>query len=65
MICPWCQSGDDDGSGSHGICSNCADAMLLQSVQRQFDKVESYVEANARQFAVECEQILRQEQVAA
>lgn len=65
MICPWCQSGEDDSSGSHGICGDCADAILLASAQRQFDKVESYVERNARQFAVECEQILSEGQVAA
>ena len=64
MNCAWCGS-NPDGTDSHGICSNCAEGLLLQSVQRQFDKVESYVEANARQFAVECEQILSQEQVAA
>ena len=61
MICAWCQSGEDDGSDSHSICDDCAETMLLQSVQRQFDKVESYVEANARQFASECEALLENE----
>ena len=55
MICPWCQTGEDDGSNSHGICDDCATRMAEQSAQRQFDKVPSYVEVQAALFAQECD----------
>lgn len=43
MNCCWCGA-NDDGSDSHGICDACTEAMILQSLQRQFDRVPSYVE---------------------
>lgn len=60
MNCAWCGS-NDDGSDSHGICSECEEVLRLQSMQRQFERVLSYVEQNARQFAAECDELLSQE----
>jgi hypothetical protein len=57
MNCAWCGA-DDDGSNSHGICDECRATMELQSAQRQFDKVPSYVEVQAALFVQECDEIL-------
>lgn len=62
MNCAWCGAGAD-GSDSHGICQSCSDAIELQSVQRQFDKVPSYFEMNAAAFAQERKEILEDAEV--
>jgi len=43
MNCCWCGA-NPDGTDSHGICPECAESILLQSLQRQFDRIPSYVE---------------------
>ena len=62
MNCAWCGANADD-SDSHGVCQNCADALVLQSLQRQFDRISSYVETNAAALAQECDAVLRQQAV--
>jgi hypothetical protein len=62
MNCAWCCPSDN---GTDGICDSCAENMILQSAQRQFERVPSYAETNARQFAAECDEILSQEEIAA
>ena len=62
--CGWCGA-NADGSQSHGICDDCAALLELQSAQRQFDKVPSYVEQNAAAFARECNEILENAEVCA
>lgn len=40
--CAWCPGSDEDNS--HGICDEHAEELLIQSSQRQFDRVPSYIE---------------------
>lgn len=64
MNCAWCGQ-NADGSDSHGICQACSDNLAEQSALRQFNKIVSYVERNAREFVAECDQILSGMEVAA
>jgi len=60
MNCAWCGA-NDNHSDSHGICHDCADEMLLQSAQRQYDKTPSYVETQAALAAKEWDAILSEQ----
>jgi len=40
--CAWCPGSAEDHS--HGICDEHAEKLLIQSSQRQFDRVPSYIE---------------------
>ena len=39
--CAWCHGSNEENS--HGICDEHAEELLIQSSQRQFDRVPSYV----------------------
>lgn len=60
MNCAWCGR-NADGSDSHGICQECSDNLKAQSAWRQLNKVESYVERNAREMVTECDQYLSEQ----
>lgn len=64
MNCGWCGA-NADGSDSHGICQKCSDKLAEQSALRQFNKVESYFEKNAREMVVECDELLQKVSVPA
>ena len=51
LPCAWCHPPTEDTppETSHGVCIPHRDAILVQSAQRQFDKVPSYV-GNRRSF---------------
>jgi hypothetical protein len=58
--CAWCleEAGIVPESGSHGICEYHSAEMRMASAMRQFNRVASYVETNAAEFADECTAIL-------
>jgi len=47
LLCAWCPTPKDepvpDEDTSHSICEEHEEQLLIQSSQRQFDKVPSYV----------------------
>jgi hypothetical protein len=48
ILCAWCPPvADPQENDSHGICEDHADQLMLEHVQRQFDKVPSYVDREA------------------
>jgi len=61
MVCAWCSplQGESSDEISHGICEEHAEQLLLESAMRQFNKIPSYVEQNAKAFAEECSLFLR------